>query len=265
MRKRRKVGGSAKNNMPTIMTAVSIVTMGLALYFTGTGTAKSVEDVRKRKEELGVDKLPFKEKVRVCWKNYIPAAAATSVSIGTSIASEVGHQSKEKILTSALLASNESIKLIRKEVTEKIGEDGMKEIVQKVAEETPVVEDKKNKQQALTDGDYIVVYDEFSGFKFNTTMPKLTDAEFEANRELNHNDGGWTRGEVEFADFFRWMGAKPPLFMLQYKWDSSSMWDEFDTAWIDFIHEETKDVNGARMIILRYSIQPGVKGKEYID
>jgi len=263
MKRRVKAVRFAKRNKPTILTVASIVTGGLALYFTAKGTAKSVRDIDKRKKELGVGKLSIKETIRVSWKNYILAAAASGVSLGTNVASEVSHLNKEKTLAAALLASTESLKLIKKEVSEKLGEEGMKEITQKMAEEAPV-EGEKKVRPVLTDEDYIVVYDKFSGFKFNTTRRRLHEAETRVNRELNDHPG-WMSGVVEYSDFFRWMGANPPRFIDQYAWEASCLWDAWDTAWINFVEEETKDINGANMVILQFDIDPGMKGKAYID
>lgn len=242
-----------KRNAPTLMIIGNVigvfVTGGLCVY----ETIKAVRKVDKLKET--VEKPTKKQILKAVAPYYISPAISAGLTVGLGLSSNAVNIKRQQALSAALIASNEAFRAFKEKTVEKIGEEGVKKIVEKQAKEATTQEPKKISQNA----DYITVYDKFSGYKFRTTQKDLDKAEFEVNRRLNHSENGRWVGEVNYDDFFRWMNVKPTLYSKAYCWDSSNMWDSLDTGWVDFYHEKTTDVNGDEIIILRYSVDPIAK------
>lgn len=255
----RRIKRYVKRNAPTIFifgNAIGVlVTAGLTVY----GTVKAVRKVDKLKETI--EKPTKKQILKAVAPCYISSAISAGVTIGFGLSSNAISNKRQQALSAALIASNEAIQNFKEIAKEKFGEEEVKKIVEEQAKETLV---RGEPAKAISSDDYINVYDEFSGYKFRTTMKKLNDAEFEVNRRLNHNDNWKCGGDVGYDDFFRWMDVPPTLYCKAYCWDSSDMWDVWNTGWVDFFHEKTVDDKGDETIILRYSIQPIAKRPTHI-
>ena len=249
---------SIRRNAPTIATIGSVIATGVALYLTGKATFKAVNAVNemKKNEEQPTTKQILKKVVPY----YIPAGIAAVTAVTLSITSNTIHVKRERMLSAALLASNEALTMFREKLTEKVSGETVKQIT-----ELPMEEKEVDRKPMIEPNDYIWIYDEFSGYKFRTTYGKLLEAEKEVNRRLNNNDRYTCKGYVDYDDFFKMMDVQPTMYIRNFCWDSSDTWDLWDTAWIDFYHEETQTPDGCRMIILRYSIDPLAKEKKFIN
>lgn len=251
-KKRGSIKHWGKKNLPTILTWTSAISTVGALYFTGKATVKAVRTYDElKKENKDISK---KEILKAVGPYYIPAAGFAAASVACSFSSNHINLKRQQILAGALFASNEALQAFRKKVTEKIGEDEVKQITKEQAQEAPLVESKRH-----IPGEKVVVYDDFLQYKFETTFEKLNDAEFEVNRRLNNNDCYICTGNVPYEEFYRWMDVRPPKTAYAYSWNSSDMWDLYNTAWVDFYQVDTVDSDGRRMIILRYNFEPMMK------
>lgn len=92
------------------------------------GTIPSVRAVDKRKEELGVDKLDWKEVVRLSWKNYILAATTTGGSIASFLYNDSIRAKETAAMAVAYTAAEKTLSEFKNEVREKIGENKAREI-----------------------------------------------------------------------------------------------------------------------------------------
>lgn len=252
-RKMQRFKKFTKKNLPTILTWVSAITTAGSLVCTGVATVKAVrkyDEIKKENKDAGK-----KEILKAVVPYYIPAAGFAAGAITCTFASNHINLKRQRILSGALLASTEAFQAFRKKVSEKMGEEKVKEIEDEQAKEAKVV-----KAPTVNQNEKITVYDEFAHYKFETTRQRLNDACYEVNRRLNHYDGGYLcRGEVPYAEFYRFLGVKAPERMKAYIWDSSTMFDDFDTGWVDFFFADSTDINDLPIVVMRYSIQPTVQ------
>lgn len=94
----------AKDNMPKLLTAGSVVFLGGAVYYTGKGTVQAVRLIDKKTLEKGAP-LTTGEKIKETWPCYIPAAAATLGSAGCAIGATHVLLTQNTALMAALAAS----------------------------------------------------------------------------------------------------------------------------------------------------------------
>lgn len=240
-----------RKNLPTILTWASAVATAGALYYTGKATVKAVRTYDELKQEN--PQVSKKEVVKAVIPYYIPAAGFAATSIACSFGSNHINAKRQRVLAGALMMSNEALQSFKKKVEEKLEPKKLEEITQEQAQE------KHAQSTAVLDPqDRITVFDKFTHFKFETTYSQLSNAMFEVNRRLNHNDGFYCGGSVPYSDFYRWMGVNVPEPFRAYSWDTVLMHDEFDTSWVDFFMKDMQDVNGLPITILEYSINPTI-------
>lgn len=94
----------AKDNMPKLLTAGSVMCLGGAVYYTGKGTVQAVRLIDKKTLEKGAP-LTTGEKIKEAWPCYIPAAAATLGSAGCAIGATHVLLTQNTALVAALAAS----------------------------------------------------------------------------------------------------------------------------------------------------------------
>ena len=262
----RRIRRTVKRKAPTLLTIGNAVGVFATAGLTAYGTYKAVKKVEKLKET--VENPTKKEILKEVAPCYISPLVSAILTVMCGVSSNAININRQKALAAALLTSNEAMSAFKKKVEDKIGGEEVKKIVEEQAKEAVIAEEPR---KVISNGDYITVYDKFSGYKFRTTFEKLVAAEKEVNKCLNDNQyTGYVNtrlrpGEFEYSEFFRLMDVKPTLFSRAYVWDSSEMWDIWNTGWIDFMHEESTDTDGGRMIILSYTIDPVAKRPAYIN
>lgn len=104
------------------------------------GTIPSVRAVDKRKEELGVDKLDWKEIVKLSWKNYIPSVIATGGSMASFWYNDSVRSKETAAMAVAYTAAEKTLSEFKNEVKDKIGEVKAKEI--ETAVDNKIVQDE---------------------------------------------------------------------------------------------------------------------------
>ena len=248
--KTNKLGILLRKRLPTILTVTSVLSSAAALYFTGRATVKAVREYDAMKKE-GVEITP-KIMVKRFLPYYIPAIGFAVTSIGTNIASDTVHVKRNRILSLAATSAVESLRDFKDKSLDILGEDKIKKIETEQAKESPLL----SSGVSLTDP--IRVYDVETGVKIETTYKTLYEAESEVNAQLS--ESGWVKGRVNLKTFYKLLGIEEKrlanLVCCNQLWDKFFMYDEWETNWVTFIHEEVYDKDGTLMVMLRYSPDP---------
>ena len=142
-----------KRNAPTLMIIGNVigvfVTGGLCVY----ETIKAVRIVDKLKETI--EKPTKKQILKAVAPYYISPAISAAVTIGLGLSSNAVNIKRQQALSAALIASNEAFRAFKEKTVEKIGEEGVKKIVENQAKEAQTQAPKKIAQNA----DYILAYE----------------------------------------------------------------------------------------------------------
>ena len=138
---------------------------------------KSIEDEEKRD-------LTTKEKFKLCWKYYIPAAITGSATISAIIGSNIISGKKEAAMASALALAEKGFEEYKEVVAEKLGEADAKEFQDKVVFDKIAntdSEDIKTSWVYETHGKTLC-YDYYCGRYFYSDPEFLKSCEGEINR-----------------------------------------------------------------------------------
>ena len=239
-----------KKHLPTICVVVSALSGAAALYFTGRATVKAVRKYDKLKAEDAA--ITPKVIIKQFVPYYIPAIGFGAVSLACNIAGNKIHANRNRVLSIAAVSAAETLKDFKYKTKELVGEDTVKEIENKQALDAKVIGAK-----GLFD-EMIRVYDVATGIKIETTYKKLYEAEAEVNARLS--DSVWANLSMTLRDFYRFLGIDEKdvrdLYFGDRIWDVSYMFENWESNWVTFTHEEMYDRDGTPMVILRYSPEP---------
>ena len=158
-------------NSSTILTGLGLIGLGFSTYFVVKGTEKAIAALDYEWDQLSEKekRIPFttREKVKICWKYYIPAAIALGCTITCFIGANRIAIKHIKQLTALYSASQATASALEKKLVEKIGDKKVKEAKGEIAKEQMEVNPSTVHNTYVT-GKYSdnLVYDYMSGRYF---------------------------------------------------------------------------------------------------
>lgn len=197
---------------------------GTAIGGVATTTVLAAKGGMKAKEELDritnpAEELTFKDKVKITWKCYIPAACSAIGTMGCIGVAEYCN-SQEKVLAVAAAAAfnaalNDYKEAVIETVGEEIGEEVRKVAGQKEIDRTPYTRSKESLQfEDCDEGDYLC-YEPLTGRYFRSNKYKIDDAMNEVCREIIAFD------EAPLNSLFARIGVRPSELGQVMGWMSS--------------------------------------------
>lgn len=203
--------GFVRKNAPQFLTAASVISLGGAVVSTAKATAKSKEIIddaefkrfMELREKHGADympedkeiTLPLEEKVKLCWKYYIPAVLSTAASAGCAIASTSIYADRFATVTALLALSEADNKELKAKMEEILGKETVEKIQEAIGDdrvkETMEVDEIKPAQKEivvnLTDDVILPVVDSY-GVRWKATPAEVRAAISAVNSKLKFED-----------------------------------------------------------------------------
>lgn len=172
----RSFAKKMKRNAPKILKAAGLVGLVASPVLAVIGTIPAVRAYDKRKEELGVEKLPVKEVIKTTWKYYVPTVAVTSISTAAAIKGDAIQDKRTALLAAAYGAAERTFAEYKDKVVEKLGEDKAKEVdkevmVQQLEENKPLAV-RAPYIQSTGYGD-LLFYEPMTGTYFYSTVERV--------------------------------------------------------------------------------------------
>lgn len=160
--------------------------------------------------------LPFKVKVRLLWKLYLPVAIGWGISLGTGIACDVMHNRREAAYATLAQVAEETLRDFKDSTKEIVGDKKYDEIsaaaAQKKVEQARTNADETYYVNKKTEG--FKVIDDITGRKYIVDRDQLDHVELHLNKHLY----SWTF--VSINDFYRALGVPPVSIGEDLGWDS---------------------------------------------
>ena len=210
---------------PEILLALGITGMFTMAGLAVAATPKVVKKIEKRKVELfeedklkyddekgELESLPVKDVVKLCWKDYIPAAITGAVSTVCLIGSRSIGARRQAALATAYKLSETALTEYRNKVVETVGEQKAKEIDNEVEKEQVKKHPVVDKEVIITGDGEVLCFDLISKRYFKTTADTIRRAENIINKRLmdemwvSLNEFYWELGldSVGTGDAFGW-------------------------------------------------------------
>lgn len=233
-----------RNNSSNILTALSVIGVGMTVYTSHQDTLKAEETIYYEKPKT------TKDMVAVCWKDYIPTGITALSTIGCIIGSHYCDHKKAEALTSAYLLSQTTLQAYQEKVIERIGKNKERDLREEVYQE---IADKQQPTMLYSDGgiaDKVIetgkgntlFYDEVRDIYFKSDLNYLKAQRNDLNYEV--------RSEMEFdwnEILYRWN-----LPRAKYGSDRIMTVDHpFDPTFVPEMME-----NGQVRIVINYDLIP---------
>ena len=189
-----------QRNASTILIWTGIFGFGVSCVATAKAYTECKELVKKKKEELKVDKLPVKEVVKTCWKPCV----LPLLTFSTSTICVLGSRNiilKEKAALAALYKASETALTEFKNETKKIaGEETFKKI-----EQEAVKNQASNNQNFKETSNEVILdkplfYDPYKDKYFRSTVTDIQDVFHDIHDRMT--DRNSFEDEVSYADLY---------------------------------------------------------------
>lgn len=240
----------------TILTSVGVAGVVGTAVSASVASVKSYKTIQEAEQpnEKGVClKLAPKEKIKLCWKYYIPTVATGATTISAVIGSNIISGKKEAAMASALAFAEKSFEEYKDVVAEKLGNDEAKELQDKV------IFDKiseTNSEDIHTDWVFethgkTLCYDYYCGRYFYSDPAFLRSCEAEINRLYLLN------GIVYLENIYDEIGfLTHPWIGRQIAWEINDPVDGIYDSTLSFRFDSTLTADNKPVLVVRMSRDP---------
>ena len=235
------IGSVLSKHSPEILVGAGISGMIATTILAVRATPKAIRLIEDKAFEEGCRPSEIKktEKVKLCWKCYIPAAITGVTSIACVIGAQSVNARRNAALAAAYALSDSTLREYREKVVETIGEEKEKIVRDKIAEERIKKNPDTNAEVISTDRGDTLCYDTLSGRYFYSDPESIRQAvndlnetmlndmyvslnEFYDNLNLDHtklgDDLGWSMddGQVRISFSSQLSSRNKPCLVLDY-------------------------------------------------
>lgn len=212
-------------NCTHILTGFGVAGIFGTAILTGYGAIKAKEIIDEHCQEIHADDeqpyivyndIPFKEKVKLTWKCFIPAAAVGAVTIASFMGGHVIDTKRLQDMTNAYILSKDAFARYREEVTNWVGEEHEAQIDDRSKE-------KCKDEPSFTPKKTITFFDPITRQTFKATPQDIIFAEGNINKMFQNNQC------CSYWYFLKCLGVKVPAITRKEKlgwWlDDTFSWD----------------------------------------
>ena len=235
---------------PQILTGIGVAGMITTVVLAVKATPKALELIEDKKEELDTDKLTAVDTVKTAWKPYIPAAITGVLSTICIIGGNAVGTRRTAALAAAYKISETALHEYKDAIVETVGEEKVKEVKEKVAQnkldKNPVVE----KQIIVTNKGTFLCYDSLSGRYFQSDIETIRKAQNDINDYLFSED------YASLNMFYDFLGLEHTRLGAELGWkiDSGTLQIEFDST---LASDKSQGIApGTPCLVLDYNVAP---------
>lgn len=236
---------------PEILTGIGIAGMVTSTVLAVRATPKAIRLLEEEANSKD-DVLTVPEKVKICWKCYIPAAVTSVASIACLVGASSVNSKRNAALAAAYNISTAALTEYKDKVIDTVGEKKERAIRDEIAKDKIEKNPVHTKEIIVTGKGKTLCYDGIFGRYFESDMDTIRRALNVINREIIHGDM-----YVSLNDFYDAIGIGPIPIGNELGWNI----DDGEIE-IDFSAQLTEDDRPC--IVLDYSVAPRYNFSKYI-
>lgn len=199
------------DNAPTILAVVGAVGVVGTAYLTGKATFKAAQILSEESPHLTTQ-----EKVKLCWKHYMPAAGVGTLTIVAIVGSNKISSNRAAGVAAAYSLSTKAFKEYKEHVKEKFGENKERETRDELAQKK--VNENPPSQAFMMMGTpgKVPCLDAWTRRYFWTSMETVKKAQNDIDYKALHE------GYPSLTDFYHAIGLEPTAASDTVGWTSSN-------------------------------------------
>lgn len=233
---------SVIKHSPEILTGIGIAGMITSTVFAVKATPKALMLLEDARYEKG-DDLTSVEKVKTCWKCYVPAAVISTASVACLVGASSVHIKRNAALATAYKLSETALTEYKDKVIETIGERKEKTIREKIDKDHVDQNPVSKNQVIITNKGNTLCFDYHSGRYFNSDIEGIKKAVNELNKQMLVND------YVSLNDFYDALNLEHTSMGEELGW-------RIDGGLVDVDFSSQLADDGTPCIVLNYTVVP---------
>ena len=240
---------------PEILTGIGIAGMVTSTVLAVRATPKAIRLLEEEAESRGdvlVCQLSVSEKIKTCWKCYIPSVVTGIASTACLIGASSVNSKRNAALAAAYNISTAALTEYKDKVIETVGEKKERAIRDEIAKDKIEMNPVHTKEVIMTGKGKTLCYDGIFGRYFESDMDTIRRALNTINREIIHGDM-----YASLNDFYDAIGIGPIRIGNELGWNIDD--GEID---VDFSAQLTDD--GRPCIVLMYNVAPRYNYSRYM-
>lgn len=181
----------SSDNSPTILTAIAVAGTLSTTVLTARASFKAAEAIREEERLLTlIDtarepvELDGREKVKLVWKLYIPAATSAGTTIACIVGANTISMRRGAALATAFSLSESAFQEYKSKVIEQIGANKEQKVRDDIARDRMVNDPVSSKQVIIAAGGDVLCYETMTGRYFKSDMETLRQAQNMLNARI---------------------------------------------------------------------------------
>lgn len=185
-----KLGKTVNDNSPLILTGIGVAGTITTAVFAGRASFKAARIIDAREynpnDSSFYDPLTTKEKIKLVWPLYIPAAGTAALAVTAVVmANRIGTR-RAAAMAAAYTISQETFAEYREKIIDKIGENKEQKAYDEIAQDHLDRNPYSKAQVIVTNNGEVPFLDDYSGRYFESTMEDVKTAINKINNRINH-------------------------------------------------------------------------------
>ena len=172
---------------PEILTGIGIAGMITTTVLAVKSTPKAIRLIEDAAVNKGEEPLTVPEKVKACWKCYIPSVTTGIFSVGCLIGANSVHARRNAALATAYKISEAAFTEYKDKVVETVGEKKEQTVRDNIAKERMEHNPVSKSDVILTERGNTLCYDAHSGRYFKSDIEIIKRAVNELNRRMTYD------------------------------------------------------------------------------
>lgn len=193
----------AIDNAPAILTGVACAGVVTTAVLAVKATPQAVRDIQHAESER-TEPLTNTEKVKLCWRYYVPAAGMGVVTIACIVSASSINTTRQAAMASAYAFSEQELRKMQEKMAEQFGQTKAERVQDEMNQDHVNANPPKQEQVVIvTSGTDHLFMDKLSGRYFRSTVDKVEKACNRINFDLNNNAYAPLNDFYEYLDLDR--------------------------------------------------------------
>lgn len=209
----------AVDNSPTIFTMIGVTGTLATAYLTGKATFRATQILNEEQQRIDLHEqghpLDNREKLRLVWKQYIPAGAAILATTGAIVAANQIGSRRTAAIAAAYTITEHAFTEYRDKVADRLGHQKEQAIRDEIARDHILAHPPSN--QIIVVGSGVICFDEMSGRYFTSDMETIRKAMNDVNYKINNHL------YASLSDFYDLIGLEHTMMSDDIGWNSDNL------------------------------------------
>ncbi len=236
-----RIVATLSKNSPYIFSGMAIGGIFATTIMAVKATPKAMRLLKEEEEILG-HKLTAKDKIRVCWKLYLPSLLTALASSAFIIAANKAHLRKHAAVAALCTITETAYKEYRDKVVETIGKNKEQKVRDEINHDRIIKNPSNSSEIILTGTGKVKCYDALSGRYFESDHETIRKIVNDLNMRLRDDMF------IELNDFYYELRLPENKLGRQVGWD-------IDKGYLDPRFSSCLDSNGQPCLVIDFEVQ----------